>query len=180
MCPPATKVENELSLKLPGRISQDQPDEDARRTDHRDRRERADLEQSADGHLGTAELSSAIGTFPTTPSRNRYYHPHREEHKYQRIIDVSMSGAAAKKSESVTFMTRPDEKISWPPDGVTPPPIRRTSPPSASNSAGNVLDQRSHSCRHHRSARRCRGLGRLERPPAQFLATAASRENDEN
>jgi biopolymer transport protein ExbD len=106
----ATKVENELSLKLPGRVAQDQP---MRMLDE----QIIEIEENGqiilnDQQMDTAALAGTLkrykdisddaksGTVITIlTARNT---------KYQRIIDV-LNECAAANIESVTFMTRPDE-----------------------------------------------------------------------
>ena len=106
----ATKVENELSLKLPGRVSQDQPmrmlDEQIIEIEENGQIILNDQQMDTAALAGTLQRYRAIsddaksGTVITIlTARNT---------KYQRIIDV-LNECAAAKIESVTFMTRPDE-----------------------------------------------------------------------
>jgi biopolymer transport protein ExbD len=106
----AVKVENELSLKLPGRISQDQPmrmlDEQIIEIEENGQIILNDQKMDTAALAGTLQRYKAIsddaqsGTVITIlTARNT---------KYQRIIDV-LNECAAAKIESVTFMTRPDE-----------------------------------------------------------------------
>ncbi|HEY5952904.1 MAG TPA: biopolymer transporter ExbD [Terrimicrobiaceae bacterium] len=106
----ATKVENELSLKLPGRISQDQPmrmlDEQIIEIDEGGQIILNNQEMNTSALGGTLQRYKAIsddaksGTVITILTAKNT--------KYQRIIDV-LNECAAAKIESVTFMTRPDE-----------------------------------------------------------------------
>ncbi len=106
----ATKVENELSLKLPGRISQDQPmrmlDEQIIEIDEGGQIILNNQEMNTSALAGTLQRYKAIsddaksGTVITILTAKNT--------KYQRIIDV-LNECAAAKIESVTFMTRPDE-----------------------------------------------------------------------
>ena len=106
----ATKVENELSLKLPGRISQDQPmrmlDEQIIEIEENGQIILNDQQMDTGALAGTLLRYKAISddaksgtviTFLTARNTN-----------YQRIIDV-LNECAAAKIESVTFLTRPDE-----------------------------------------------------------------------
>jgi biopolymer transport protein ExbD len=106
----AVKVENELSLKLPGRISQDQPikmlDEQIIEIEENGQIILNNQQMDTSALAGTLQRYRAIsddsksGTVITIlTARNT---------KYQRIIDV-LNECAAAKIESVTFMTRPDE-----------------------------------------------------------------------
>jgi biopolymer transport protein ExbD len=106
----ATKVENELSLKLPGRISQDQPmrmlDEQIIEIEENGQIILNNQQMDTSALAGTLRRYRAIsddtksGTVITIlTARNT---------KYQRIIDV-LNECAAANIESVTFMTRPDE-----------------------------------------------------------------------
>ena len=106
----ATKVENELSLKLPGRISQDQPmrmlDEQIIEIEEGGQIILNNQEMNTSALAGTLQRYKAIsddaksGTVITILTAKNT--------KYQRIIDV-LNECAAAKIESVTFMTRPDE-----------------------------------------------------------------------
>lgn len=106
----ATKVENELSLKLPGRISQDQPmrmlDEQIIEIDEGGQIILNNQEMNTSALAGTLKRYKGIsddaksGTVITILTAKNT--------KYQRIIDV-LNECAAAKIESVTFMTRPDE-----------------------------------------------------------------------
>jgi biopolymer transport protein ExbD len=106
----ATKVENELSLKLPGRISQDQPmpmlDEQI-----------IEIEENGqiilnNQQMDTSALASTLQRYKAisddTKSGTIITILTAKNTKYQRIIDV-LNECAAAKIESVTFMTRPDE-----------------------------------------------------------------------
>ena len=106
----AVKVENELSLKLPGRVSQDQPmrmlDEQIIEIEENGQIILNDQQMDTGALAGTLLRYKAIsddtksGTVITIlTARNT---------KYQRIIDV-LNECAAAKIESVTFMTLPDE-----------------------------------------------------------------------
>ena len=106
----ATKVENELSLKLPGRLSQDQPlrmlDEQIIEIEESGQIILNNQQMDTSGLSATLQRYKAIsddsksGTVITIlTARNT---------KYQRIIDV-LNECAVAKIESVTFMTRPDE-----------------------------------------------------------------------
>jgi biopolymer transport protein ExbD len=105
----ATKVENELSLKLPGRLSQDQPlsmlDEQI-----------IEIEESGqivlnDLRMETSALRSTLQRYKAmsddTKSATVITIMTAKDTKYQRIIDV-LNECAAAKIESVTFMTQPD------------------------------------------------------------------------
>ena len=105
----ATKVENELSLKLPGRLSQDQPlrmlDEQIIEIEESGQIVLNDLRMEASALRSTLQRyktisddakSATVITILTAKST-----------KYQRIIDV-LNECAAAKIESVTFMTQPD------------------------------------------------------------------------
>jgi biopolymer transport protein ExbD len=107
----ATKVENELSLKLPGRLSQDQPmkmlDEQIIEIDESGQVILNDLQMDTAALRGTLQRyktmsddakSATVITILTAKNT-----------KYQRIIDV-LNECAAAKIESVTFLTHPDEK----------------------------------------------------------------------
>lgn len=106
----ATKVENELSLKLPGRVSQDQPmrmlDEQIIEIDEGGQIILNNQEMNTSALAGTLQRYKAIsddaksGTVITILTAKNT--------KYQRIIDV-LNECAAARIESVTFMTRPDE-----------------------------------------------------------------------
>lgn len=106
----ATKVENELSLKLPGRVSQDQPmrmlDEQIIEIDEGGQIILNNQEMNTSALAGTLKRYKDIsddaksGTVITILTAKNT--------KYQRIIDV-LNECAAAKIESVTFMTRPDE-----------------------------------------------------------------------
>ncbi|MGA7904967.1 MAG: biopolymer transporter ExbD [Terrimicrobiaceae bacterium] len=105
----ATKVDNELSLKLPGRLSQDQPlrmlDEQIIEIEESGQIVLNDLRMEASALRSTLQRyktisddakSATVITILTAKST-----------KYQRIIDV-LNECAAAKIESVTFMTQPD------------------------------------------------------------------------
>lgn len=106
----ATKVENELSLKLPGRVSQDQPmrmlDEQIIEIDEGGQIILNNQEMNTSALAGTLKRYKDIsddaksGTVITILTAKNT--------KYQRIIDV-LNECAAARIESVTFMTRPDE-----------------------------------------------------------------------
>ena len=106
----STKVENELSLKLPGRISQDQPmrmlDEQIIEIEENGQIILNNQQMDTSALAGTLQRYRAIsddaksGTVITILTAKNT--------KYQRIIDV-LNECAAAKIESVTFMTRPDD-----------------------------------------------------------------------
>jgi biopolymer transport protein ExbD len=107
----ATKVENELSLKLPGRLSQDQP---LRMLDE----QIIEIEESGQIILNNQQMdASALGATlqrykaisDDSKSATVITILTAKNTKYQRIIDV-LNECAAAKIESVTFMTQPDEK----------------------------------------------------------------------
>jgi biopolymer transport protein ExbD len=106
----ATKVENELSLKLPGRISQDQP---LRMLDE----QIIEIEESGqiilnNQQMDTSALSATLQRYKAISDDSKSGTVitilTAKNTKYQRIIDV-LNECAAAKIESVTFMTRPDE-----------------------------------------------------------------------
>ncbi len=105
----ATKVENELSLKLPGRLSQNQPmkmlDEQIIEIDESGQIILNESQMDTSSLRGTLQRyktmsddskSTTVITIVTAKST-----------KYQRIIDV-LNECAAAKIESVTFMTQPE------------------------------------------------------------------------
>jgi biopolymer transport protein ExbD len=107
----ATKVENELSLKLPGRLSQDQP---LRMLDE----QIIEIEESGQIILNNQQMDvSALGATlqrykaisDDSKSATVITILTAKNTKYQRIIDV-LNECAVAKIESVTFMTQPDEK----------------------------------------------------------------------
>jgi biopolymer transport protein ExbD len=107
----ATKVENELSLKLPGRLSQDQP---MRMLDE----QIIEINESGqiilnDSQMDTASLRGTLQRYKAmsddTKSATVITILTAKNTKYQRIIDV-LNECAAAKIESVTFLTQPDEK----------------------------------------------------------------------
>jgi biopolymer transport protein ExbD len=106
----AVKVENELSLKLPGRISQDQPmrmldeqiieiEEDGQIILNNQQMDTSSLAGTLQRYKAISDDSKSGTVITILTARNT---------KYQRIIDV-LNECAAAKIESVTFMTRPDE-----------------------------------------------------------------------
>ena len=106
----ATKVENELSLKLPGRISQDQPlrmldeqiieiEEDGQIVLNNQQMDASALSATLQRYKAISDDSKSGTVITILTARNT---------KYQRVIDV-LNECAAAKIESVTFMTRPDE-----------------------------------------------------------------------
>lgn len=106
----ATKVENELSLKLPGRLSQDQP---LRMLDE----QIIEIEENGqiilnDQRLDTASLGATLGRYKAISEDSKSSTVitilTAKNTKYQRIIDV-LNECAAARIESVTFMTQPDE-----------------------------------------------------------------------
>jgi biopolymer transport protein ExbD len=106
----ATKVENELSLKLPGRLSQDQP---LRMLDE----QIIEIEESGqiilnNQQMDTSGLSATLQRYKTISDDSKSATVitilTARNTKYQRIIDV-LNECAVAKIESVTFMTRPDE-----------------------------------------------------------------------
>jgi biopolymer transport protein ExbD len=107
----ATKVENELSLKLPGRLSQDQP---IRMLDE----QIIEIEENGqiilnDQQMDTSRLSTTLQRYKAISDDSKSSTVitilTAKNTKYQRIIDV-LNECAVAKIESVTFMTRPDEK----------------------------------------------------------------------
>jgi biopolymer transport protein ExbD len=107
----ATKVENELSLKLPGRLSQDQP---MRMLDE----QIIEIEENGqiilnDQQMDTSRLSATLQRYKAISDDSKSSTVitilTAKNTKYQRIIDV-LNECAVAKIESVTFMTRPDEK----------------------------------------------------------------------
>jgi biopolymer transport protein ExbD len=107
----ATKVENELSLKLPGRLSQDQP---LRMLDE----QIIEIEENGqivlnDQQMDTSRLGATLQRYKAisddSQSSTVITILTAKDTKYQRIIDV-LNECAVAKIESVTFMTRPDEK----------------------------------------------------------------------
>jgi biopolymer transport protein ExbD len=105
----ATKVENELSLKLPGRLSQDQPlrmlDEQIIEIEESGQIVLNDLRMEASALRSTLQRYKAISD--DTKSATVITILTAKNTKYQRIIDV-LNECAAAKIESVTFMTQPD------------------------------------------------------------------------
>ena len=106
----ATRVENELSLKLPGRLSQDQP---LRMLDE----QIIEIEENGQIILNNQQLdTSALGATlqrykaisDDSKSATVITILTAKNTKYQRIIDV-LNECAVAKIESVTFMTQPDE-----------------------------------------------------------------------
>ena len=107
----ATKVENELSLKLPGRLSQDQP---LRMLDE----QIIEIEESGqivlnDQQMETSALRATLQRYKTISDDSKSATVitilTAKNTKYQRIIDV-LNECAAAKIESVTFMTQPGRK----------------------------------------------------------------------
>ena len=107
----ATKVENELSLKLPGRLSQDQP---LRMLDE----QIIEIEESGqiilnNQQMDTSALSATLQRYKAISDDSRSATVitilTAKNTKYQRVIDV-LNECAVAKIESVTFMTQPDEK----------------------------------------------------------------------
>jgi biopolymer transport protein ExbD len=107
----ATKVENELSLRLPGRLSQDQPlrmlDEQIIEIEESGQIVLNDLQMEASALRATLQRyktmsddSKSATVITILTAKNT---------KYQRVIDV-LNECAAARIESVTFMTQPDEK----------------------------------------------------------------------
>ena len=107
----ATKVENELSLKLPGRLSQDQPlrmldeqiieiDENGQIILNNQQMDTAGLSATLQRYKAISDDSKSATVITILTAKNT---------KYQRIIDV-LNECAVAKIESVTFMTQPDEK----------------------------------------------------------------------
>jgi biopolymer transport protein ExbD len=107
----ATKVENELSLKLPGRLSQDQPmkmlDEQIVEIDAsgqiilNDRQMDTSLLRSTlQRYKAMSDDAKSATVITILTAKNT---------KYQRIIDV-LNECAGAKIESVTFLTHPEEK----------------------------------------------------------------------
>ncbi len=107
----ATKVENELSLKLPGRLSQDQPlrmldeqiieiDENGQIILNNQQMNTAGLSATLQRYKAISDDSKSATVITILTAKNT---------KYQRIIDV-LNECAVAKIESVTFMTQPDEK----------------------------------------------------------------------
>jgi biopolymer transport protein ExbD len=107
----ATKVENELSLKLPGRVSQDQPirmlDEQIIEIEENGQIVLNDQEMDASALGATLQRYKAISD--DSKSETIITILTARNTKYQRIIDV-LDECAAAKIQSVTFMTHPDEK----------------------------------------------------------------------
>ena len=105
----ATKVENELSLKLPGRLSQDQPlkmlDEQIIEIEESGQIVLNDLRMEASALRSTLQRYKAISD--DAKSATVITILTAKSTKYQRIIDV-LNECAAAKIESVTFMTQPD------------------------------------------------------------------------
>jgi biopolymer transport protein ExbD len=105
----ATKVENELSLKLPGRLSQDQPmrmlDEQIIEIGESGQIILNDSQMDTDSLRGTLQRYKAMSD--DTKSTTVITILTAKNTKYQRIIDV-LNECAAAKIESVTFMTQPD------------------------------------------------------------------------
>jgi biopolymer transport protein ExbD len=105
----ATKVENELSLKLPGRLSQDQPlrmlDEQIIEIEESGQIVLNDLRMEASALRATLQRYKAMSD--DTKSATVITILTAKNTKYQRIIDV-LNECAAAKIESVTFMTQPD------------------------------------------------------------------------
>jgi biopolymer transport protein ExbD len=105
----ATKVENELSLKLPGRVSQDQPlrmlDEQIIEIEEDGQIVLNDLRMEASGLRSTLQRYKAMSD--DTKSTTVITILTAKNTKYQRVIDV-LNECAAAKIESVTFMTQPD------------------------------------------------------------------------
>ncbi|HEY5741823.1 MAG TPA: biopolymer transporter ExbD [Terrimicrobiaceae bacterium] len=106
----ATKVENELRLKLPGRISQDQP---LRMLDEQI------IEIEEDGQIVLNDQQMDTSALGATLKRYKEISDDSKSGtvitiltakntKYQRIIDV-LNECAVAKIESVTFLTRPDD-----------------------------------------------------------------------
>jgi biopolymer transport protein ExbD len=106
----ATKVENELSLKLPGRLSQDQPlrmldeqiieiEESGQIILNNQQMDTSGLSATLQRYKAISDDSKSATVITILTARNT---------KYQRIIDV-LNECAVAKIESVTFMTRPDE-----------------------------------------------------------------------
>jgi biopolymer transport protein ExbD len=107
----ATKVENELSLKLPGRLSQDQPlrmlDEQIIEIEESGQIILNDQQMDAPALGATLQRYKAISD--DSKSSTVITILTAKNTKYQRIIDV-LNECAVAKIESVTFMTQPDEK----------------------------------------------------------------------
>jgi biopolymer transport protein ExbD len=107
----ATKVENELSLKLPGRLSQDQP---LRMLDEQiiEIAENGQIILN-DQQMDTSALSATLQRYKAISDDSRSATVitilTAKNTKYQRVIDV-LNECAVAKIESVTFMTQPDEK----------------------------------------------------------------------
>jgi biopolymer transport protein ExbD len=106
----ATKVENELSLRLPGRLSQDQP---MRMLDE----QIIEITESGqiilnDSQMDTSSLRGTLQRYKAmsddTRSATVITILTAKNTNYQRIIDV-LNECAAAKIESVTFMTQPGE-----------------------------------------------------------------------
>jgi biopolymer transport protein ExbD len=106
----ATRVENELSLKLPGRLSQDQP---LRMLDE----QIIEIEENGqiilnNQQLDTSALSATLQRYKAISDDSKSATVitilTAKNTKYQRIIDV-LNECAVAKIESVTFMTQPDE-----------------------------------------------------------------------
>lgn len=107
----ATRVENELSLKLPGRLSQDQPlrmldeqiieiEENGQIILNSQQLDTSALGSTLQRYKAISDDSKSTTVITILTARNT---------KYQRIIDV-LNECAVAKIESVTFMTQPDEK----------------------------------------------------------------------
>ena len=107
----ATKVENELSLKLPGRLSQDQPlrmldeqiieiEENGQIILNNQQMDTSALSATLQRYKAISDDSKSATVITILTAKNT---------KYQRIIDV-LNECAVAKIESVTFMTQPDEK----------------------------------------------------------------------
>ncbi len=107
----ATRVENELSLKLPGRLSQDQPlrmldeqiieiEENGQIILNSQQLDTSALGATLQRYKAISDDSKSTTVITILTARNT---------KYQRIIDV-LNECAVAKIESVTFMTQPDEK----------------------------------------------------------------------
>jgi biopolymer transport protein ExbD len=106
----ATRVENELSLKLPGRLSQDQP---LRMLDE----QIIEIEENGqiilnDQRMDTSALSATLQRYKAISDDSKSATVitilTAKNTKYQRIVDV-LNECAVAKIESVTFMTQPGE-----------------------------------------------------------------------
>ncbi len=108
----STQVENELSLKLPGRIAQSQTitmldeqiieiEEDGQIVLNDQRLDTAQLGGTLQRYKAIADDSKSTTVVTILTARNT---------QYERIIDV-LNQCAAAKIESVTFMTQPGTKI---------------------------------------------------------------------